>query len=973
MPVSSATDLLQEALALHRRGAVAEAATRYAEVLRADPGNADAHYYLGMMSCQQGRFAEGAEHARKSLAGDPRHARAHVLLGRALSAQGRHEDALASIERAIALMPDLAQAHGHRADVLSDLGRHAEAVESYDRALALAPDAVADWFNRGVALIAVGRPDEAIASFDRAIAGKPDFAEAHLLRAKLLLDLRRYDDALAAYDRALELNPDLAEAWLGRGNILSELKRYDDGFAAYDRALTLKPDLTEAWLGRGNVLVELKRCDDAFAAYDRALALNPKLAGAWLGRGNVFFKLEQYDNAFAAYEGALALKGDLAEAWLGRGNVFNELKYYDDGFAAYDRALTLKPDLTEAWLGRGNVLVELKRYDDGFAAYDRALTLKPDLADAWQGRGNAFYELRRYDDAFAAYDRALALNLNLAGAWLGRGNVFFKLKQYDNAFAAYDSALALKGDLAEAWLGRGNVFNELKRYDDGLAAYDRALTLKPNLAEAWHGRGTVFTKLKRYDDAFAAYDRAVVLKPDLNHALSERFSSKLQMCNWTDLGTEVAQLLATIREQKSSSVPFTILAIPSSAADQLQCAKRYVQDQLTFPQIWCGEIYSHDRIRVAYLSADFREHPVAYLTVGLFEQHDKSRFEVTGISFGPDENSTMRHRIRDAFEHFMDVQHQSDQNIADLIRRLEIDIVIDLMGFTQHNRLDILARRVAPVQVNYLGYPGTMGANYIDYIIADPTIIPADQRAFYTEQVVWLPETYQVNDKRRHITERVPTRRECGLPDAAFVFCCFNNSYKITPEVFDIWMRLLKQIDGSVLWLKENDAVASHNLRLEAERRGVAPERLVFAPPVSLVADHLARHRQADLFLDTLPYNAHTTASDALWAGLPVLTCLGATFAGRVAGSVLKSIGLDELVARSLEDYEALALKLAREPSYLACIREKLARNRNTFPLFNTERAARQIESAYVMMWERYQKREMPHATSDQSKPIRIA
>ena len=940
MPVSSATDLLQEALALHRRGAVAEAATRYAEVLRADPGNADAHYYLGMMSCQQGRFAEGAEHARKSLAGDPRHARAHALLGRALSAQGRHEEALASFERAIALVPDLAQAHGHRADVLSELGRHAEAVESYDRALALAPDAVADWFNRGVALIAVGRQDEAIASFDRAIAGKPDFAQAHLLRAKLLLDLRRYDDALAGVDKVLAIEPGLTEAWLGRSNILSELKWHEQALAACDRALSINPDLAEAWLRRGNVLRDVKRDDEALAAFDKARGLNPDLAEAWLGRGNALAELKRYDDAFAAYDRALTLKPDLAEACLGRGSVFLDLKRYDEAFAAYDKALALKPDFAKAWLSRGNVFFELKRYDDAFAAYDRALTLKPDLADAWLGRGNTFYELRRYGDAFAAYDRALALNPNLAGAWLGRGNVFFGLKQYDNAFAAYDSALALKGDLAEAWLGRGNVSIELKRYVE----------------------------------AFAAYDRALALGPDLKYVTGARLGAKLFMCDWTDLETEAAQLLAAIRQQKASSVPFTILAIPSSAADQLQCAKRHVQDHPIFPQIWRGEIYSHDRIRVAYLSADFREHAVAYLTVGLFEQHDKSRFEVTGISFGSDRNSTMRPRIKDALEHFVEVQqHQSDQDIADLLRQLEIDIAVDLMGFTVDNRLNILARRAAPVQVNYLGYPGTMGANYIDYIIADPTIIPADQRAFYTEQVVWLPETYQVNDNRRHVAERTPTRRECGLPETAFVFCSFNNSYKINPGMFDIWMRLVKQIDGSVLWLKENDAVASHNLRLEAERRGVAPERLVFAPPVSLLADHLARYRQADLFLDTLPYNAHTTASDALWVGLPVLTCLGATFAGRVAASVLKSIGLDELVARSLEDYEALALKLAREPSYLACIREKLARNRNTFPLFNTERAARQIESAYVMMWERYQKGEMPHATSDRSKPIRIA
>ena len=945
---------------MHRRGAVAEAAARYAEVLRTDPANADAHYYLAMISCQHGRFADGAELARKSLADDPRQARAHVLLGRALSALGQQAEALASFECALALAPDLAQAHGGRADVLSELGRGAEAIDSYDRAVALAPDGVEDWFNRGGALVAVGRYDDAVASYDRAIAGRPDFAQAHLCRAKALSDLRRHDDALAGVDKALSIEPSLAEAWLGRGAILIELKRCDDAVAALDRALSLRPDLAEAWLGRGNVLTKLKRYDEAFAAFDRALAQKPDLAAAWLGRGNVFTELERYDEALRAYDKALASRPALAEAWLGRGNVFIKLKRYDDAVAAYDEALVLKPGLAEAWLGRGNVLAELKRYDDALAAYDKALALKPDFAGAWLGRGNIFVEVSRYDDAFAAFGEALAIKPDLAEAWLGRGNVYIKINQYDDAFAAYDKALVAKPGLAEAWLGRGYVFIELKRYDDAIAAFGKALAFKPEFAEAWLGRGHVFFNLTHYRDALAAYDKALASKPNLSSLAGDRLISKMFLCDWADLDAEAAQLLAVVRERRPSTPSLAILAIPSSAADQLQCATTYVQDQPAFPRLWQGEVYAHDRIRIAYLSADFREHPVSHLTVGLFEHHDKSRFEVTGISFGPGQNSTMRRRIEGAFEHFVDVQYKSDQDIANLMRRLEVDIAVDLHGFTNDNRLNVFALRVAPIQVNYLGYPGTMGASYIDYIFADQTIIPEDQSRFYTEQVVWLPESYQVNDNRRLISEHTPTRRECGLPEKGFVFCSFNNSYKITPEMFDIWMRLLKQVEGSVLWLKDHDALASRNLRLEAGRRGVAPERLVFAPAVPLVANHLARYRQADLFLDTLPYNAHTTASDALWSGVPVLTCLGATFAGRVAASVLKAIGLDELVTRSLEDYEALALKLARDASYLASVKQKLARNRETFPLFDTERATRQIESAYVMMWERYQRGEMP-------------
>jgi protein O-GlcNAc transferase len=823
MAMPAMTDLLQEALALHRRGAIADAAARYAEVLRTDPGNADAHYYLGMIDCQHARFAEGAERARSALANDPRHPRAHVLLGRALSALRRHDEALLSFEQAIALAPDLAQAHGHRADVLSELGRNAEAVDSYDRALALAPECVEDCFNRGVALIAVGRHGEAIGSFDRAIAGKPDFAQAHLWRAKVLSGLGRYAEALGAIDKAAAIAPSVGEAWFGRGNILAELGRNGEAIEAYDRALALAPQSIEGWFNRGLALIAVGR--------------------------------------------------------------------HDEATASFDRVIDYKPDFAQARLLRAKVLLNVGRTGDALEGVDTVLQREPNLA--------------------------------------------------------------------EAWLGRANVLSELKRGEEAFAACERAIALKPDLAEAWLGRGNLFAGIKRHDEAFAAYDRAVALSPELGGAASHRLHAKLHMCDWTGLDTEVAKVLSGVKEQKLSNDPFAFLAISPSAADQLACARRYVQEQPAFSPLWRGEVYAHDRIRIAYLSADFGEHPVAYLAAGLFEQHDKSRFEVTGISFGPDPNSPTRNRIKGAFERFEDVRGKSDQAIAELIRRLEIDIAVDLMGLTEENRLNVLARRAAPIQVNYLGYPGTTGAGYIDYILADPTIIPEHQKASYAEQVVWLPDAYQINDNSRRISEHTPARRECGLPETAFVFCCFNNNYKITPEIFDIWMRLLRATENSVLWLLEANAAAAANLRREAEKRGVSSQRLVFAPKIS-VADHLARQRQADLFLDTLPYNAHTTASDALWAGLPLLTCAGSTFAGRVAGSLLKAAGLPELVTTSLADYEALAFRLAHDRPLLDSLKAKLKRNRESCSLFDTRRSTRHIEAAYIRMWQTYRQGRPP-------------
>jgi protein O-GlcNAc transferase len=367
------------------------------------------------------------------------------------------------------------------------------------------------------------------------------------------------------------------------------------------------------------------------------------------------------------------------------------------------------------------------------------------------------------------------------------------------------------------------------------------------------------------------------------------------------------------------------------------------------------------RIRVAYLSADFRGHATAYLMAGLFKQHDRSRFEIIGVSFGADDGSDMRAQLAGSFDQFLDVSAQGDREVAELLRQRGVDIAVDLKGHTEAGRPGILAYRPAPVQVTYLGYPGPLGLDFIDYVVGDKVILPLDQQPFYAEKFVHLPGTYQVNDSQRVIATRAPTRAELGLPSDAFVFCCFNHTWKITPAMFDIWMRLLRSVDGSVLWLFQSNDPACANLRKEAQARGIDPARLVFAP-FRDQAEHLARIACADLFLDTLPCNAHTTASDALWAGVPVLTALGETFAGRVAASLLHGVGLPELITESLPEYEALARKLATDPALLQSLRRKLAHNRSRCALFDTARFTRHLESAYTTMWEIARRGEGPRS-----------
>ena len=568
----------------------------------------------------------------------------------------------------------------------------------------------------------------------------------------------------------------------------------------------------------------------------------------------------------------------------------------------------------------------------------------------------SLFKLSKLQESITQFDKLLLLQPNHIAALNERGSVLAEMKQYDAALLSVEKAITTNHQYAEAHLNKGNLVGESKRYDDALAAYDKALSLKPDLADAWLGRGNVFRELKRYNEAFAAYDKALALKPDLVGVEGSRLHAKMHLCDWNNFDAECTHLIASVRNGNANTLPFSFLALPSSAEDQFQCAKLWTANKCppSDKPIWQGERYNHSRIRVAYASADFHTHATSLLMAGMFDCHDKSRLDVTAISFGPDDNSEMRQRLKASFEQFIDAGKYSDEKIALHIRETEIDILIDLKGFTQDSRTGIFARRPAPIQVNYLGYPGTMGANYIDYIIADQTVISDEYKKFYSEKIAVLPNSYQANDCKRGISDKAITRFDVGLPSKGFVFCCFNNNYKITPRVFNSWMRILKQIEGSVLWLLEVNASAASNLKKEAVARGVSSERLVFAkrmPP----PEHLARHKLADLFLDTLPYNAHTTASDALWAGLPVLTCLGATFAGRVAASLLNAIHLPELITTTLEAYEQMAIDLATHPEKMAVIKRKLAENRLTTPLFDTKLFTKLIEAAYTAMYERHQ------------------
>jgi protein O-GlcNAc transferase len=767
--------------------------------------------------------------------------------------------------------------------------------------------------------------------------------------------------------------PSDLKTMLGRALALHQAGRLAEAEPLYGQILEVAPDHADCRHLLG--VLHLQRGDYAVAIayFDAAIAIDPRNPFAHSNRAVALVEVGRFDEALASSDRSLALKPDHAEALNNRGNALKALGRIGEALASYDRAIALKPDLADAFTNRAVALLGLKRLDAALASAERAVALNPNHAEAFNNRGNVRKELGQRDEALADYDTALALSPKNARAFVNRAVVLMQLRRFDEALASCDQAIALKPDLGEAFNNRGNALDACGRLDDALASYDLAIALKPAYADAFHNRGNALAERDRLAEAAASYDAALSLMPDHKGALGGSADCASRLCDWSRRDERTDDIRRRVTEGQSVVAPLVLVRYSDDPALQLACARQYARARIAAPPqpLWRGAIWRDDRIRLAYVSADFRQHPVAQLMVELFERHDRSRFAVTGVSFGPDDHSELRARLVRAFERFHDASAMSDRAAATLLHEQKADIVIDLTGYTKRCRPEILAHRPSPIAVNYLGYPGTMGADFIDYIIADATILPFDRQTFFTEKIVHLPDCFQANPRRFADPATAPTRREAGLPDTGFVFCCFNNHAKIAPQMFDAWMRLLGAVEGSVLWLSETNAATAANLRHATATRGIDPARLVFAPRTRRLEDHLARHRLAGLFLDTLPYNAHTTASDALRAGLPVLTCRGDAMAGRVAASLLHAVGLPELVMTNLADYEALALRLARDETLLAGIKAKLDRNIETFPLFDADRFRRHIEAAFTTMWDIWQRGEQPRSFAvapDQTK-----
>jgi predicted O-linked N-acetylglucosamine transferase (SPINDLY family) len=632
-----------------------------------------------------------------------------------------------------------------------------------------------------------------------------------------------------------------------------------------------------------------------------------------------------------------------------RGIQYAQQNRFEEACVELAAAVRLSPRDLGAWINYGNILTLLGRSTDALAAYDQALAIRND-PDAWNNRGNALQALGRHAEAIASYDRAP----HHGDAQFNRGNALAALARFRDALAGYDRVLAARPGHAQAWFRRGIVLAAMNRSDDAIASYDRALALAPDHVEALNNRGYLWWGKYQYAPALADLEKAFALDPALPWLEGGIAHLKMYVAEWSDFAARKARLEDGVRQGRKVARPFMFQALCDDPALLQACSRLFTASE--YPPLASPphDKRIRDKIRIGYVSGEFREQATAILMAGLYEKHDRSRFDITAINNGGPDQSVLRRRLEKAFDHWIDISSLNDQDAAAAVRAAGIDILVNLNGYFGKPRMGLFARRPAPIQVNYLGFPATLGAPYIDYLMADAVVIPPDAHRFYDEKIVTLPGCYQVNDDRGRPMAPAPGRVEAGLPPTGFVFCNFNQSYKLTPDVFAGWMRILGQVPGSVLWLLNAPSPYAANLRRHAEAAGVDGARIIFAPDRA-PADHLARLSLADLFLDGLPYNAHTTASDALWAGVPLLTRRGTSFPGRVAASLLAAAGLPQLIAQTQEEYEALAVRLARDPA-------TLPRPRRDCPLFDTDATRRHIEAAYHQIWERWQAGEPPAA-----------
>ena len=787
------------------------------------------------------------------------------------------------------------------------------------------------------------------------------------------------------------------------GLLYQQLNNDHAALATFEKALIVQSNYFLTYYNAGASALKIGEYAKALKYLNISISLNPQDNNAYTNKGIALHKLGQMQESLNSYEKSIQLKADISSAHFNLACLLRDMtsdKAINQSIQSFQTSISINPADYASYINLGNVMSTRKKFDLAISLFKYSIAINSNIADAYFNLGTTQFLAKRYSESSESLKLALKINPSACGYWNNLGNAYKELSQFNDAIESYDIVLDLfskstpeqkstpdaKHLQAEALYNKGIVQHQIGLFQEAKISYDQSLQFLPGFTKALHARALTLKHLKLFRDAIADFKTLISIDPNYEYALGNLIHTQMHCADWSNWSTYVnpvglqedfyqsteattiksskgsLNLLYNITLSKMVSHPFPVLALYDDPRVHLQCAKIWVNDKHPNPMEYKEITYaattlstniykSKNRIKIAYLSADFHNHATSFLMSELFEVHNVEKYEIFALSFGPTTGDEMQLRIKNAVEHFIDVKDMSDLEIAYFCRSKQIDIAVDLKGFTLDSRFNIFVHRCAPVQVSYLGFPGTSGSPCIDYLIADRVCIPPEYQSSYSEQIVYLPNSYQVNDSKRLINPCLKTRQEHGLPHSGFVFCCFNNTYKITPPVFANWMVLLDRVRGSVLWLMDDAPEVTSNLRAHAHSRGISPERLVFAKRMPL-ADHLGRHVHADLFLDTLPYNAHTTTSDALWAGLPVLTQMGKGFAGRVSASLLTAVGLQELITENVEDYIRLAIELAENPKRLVQIRTNLAQAKTSSPLFNSVQFTRGLEQAYVQMIE---------------------
>jgi predicted O-linked N-acetylglucosamine transferase (SPINDLY family) len=765
-----------------------------------------------------------------------------------------------------------------------------------------------------------------------------------------------FQDAERSFLKSLKFAPNRSSTLNNLAATQIKLEKFVEAEINLKQVLEIDNKSIDLWLNFGALYLEKNQPSLAITYLETCLELDRQNVLAWKLIAQAHDQNRDFNKASIYFKKILESDPSDLDALIGMGAILNDLKEYNAAIQYHQLTIEIDPYSASGYVNMAVALSGLQKLDQSLNYYSIALELAPSDSEILSNKAITLNMLQRYEEAIAHFDKAISLKADYAEAWSNKGNTLHELKRYSEALTHYDKAISLKFDFIEAWASKGAALHELKRYSEALTHYDKAISLKANYAEAWSNKGITLNMLQRYEEAIAHFDKAISLKDDIDWIFGNLIHTKMKICDWSGLVDSLDRISDKVMKNKKVTAPFALLALYDDALFIQKSTKIYVKDKFP-PNPSLGPIFKNpagQKIRIGYFSADFHNHATGHLMAELFELHNKNQFELIGFSFGPIKNNdNLRMRLMKPFDTFIEVSNKSDFEISQLSRSINIDIAVDLKGFTQDSRTGIFAYRAAPIQVNYLGYPGSMCTEYIDYIIADKTLIPTECQSYYSEKVVYLPNSYQVNDRKRLISEKKFTRKQLGLPENSFVFCCFNNSYKILTETFCIWMHILKETEDSVLWLLKDNSFAEKNLKEEAQKHGVDPQRLVFADRLSS-SDHLARHLQADLFLDTFPCNAHTTASDALWTGLPILTLMGQSFASRVTASLLNAVGLTELITNTQKDYENLAIELATDTNKISSIKLKLVSNRLTTPLFDTPLFTKNLEASYIKMYGRY-------------------